>query len=74
MKAKGQDSEHRPYEIVHFYHDPNSLSDKEHFGINGHISYNYYKGESTPSFRVDEAYDLEAEREIETDKNMDHIR
>lgn len=74
MKAKGQDSEHRPYEIVHFYHDPNSLSDKEHFGINGHISYNYYKGASTPSFRVDEAYDLEAEREIETDKNMDYIR
>lgn len=64
----------KAYKIQHFYHDPNSLSDKEHFGMVGNIGDTSYQGVETPTFKVDEVYDLEAERQIETDKNIDHIR
>lgn len=64
----------KAYKIQHFYHDPNCLSDKEHFGMVGKIGYTSYQGVETPTFKVEDVYDLEAEREIETDKNIDHIR
>lgn len=64
----------KAYKIQHFYHDPNSLSDKEHFGMIGNIGGTSYQGIETPTFKVEDVYDLEAERQIETDKNIDHIR
>lgn len=64
----------KTYKIQHFYHDPNSLSDKEHFGMVGNIGDTSYQGVETPTFKVGDIFDLEAERQIETDKNMDHIR
>lgn len=64
----------KTYKIQHFYHDPNSLSDKEHFGMVGNIGDTSYQGIETPTFKVEDVYDLEAERQIETDKNIDHIR
>lgn len=76
----GEDKNHliaepknKAYKIQHFYHDPNSLSDKEHFGMIGNIGDTSYRGVETPTFKVCDVYDLEAEREIETDKNIDHI-
>lgn len=80
-KMIGKDKNHlmaepkdRSYKIQHFYHDPNSLSDKEHFGIEGTIGDTSYQGKETPTFKVENIFDLEAEREIEADTNRDTIR
>ena len=64
----------RTYKIQHFFHDPNALSDKEHFGMIGNIGDTSFQGIETPTFKVEDVYDLQAEREIESDTARDHIR
>ena len=36
--------EHNQLKVLHFYHDPEGLSDPDHFFAIGHISENYYNG------------------------------
>ncbi len=65
-----EDRGHR-YKITHFFHDPNTLSDKHFFGLYGKISGSYYCGVETPTLNADGAYDLAGEKEKEEEKLMD---
>lgn len=59
------------YKVTHFYHDPNSLSDKHVFGLYGKISGSYYGGIETPTLNADGVYDLNGEKEQEEERVYD---
>lgn len=59
------------YKIQHFHHDPNSLSNKEHFGMVGKVVSTAFNGVETPTFDADGVFDLCVERTIETDAERD---
>lgn len=51
------------YRIIHFFHEPNELSDKGSFGLIGTISLDGFRGASFASFNADEATDIHSDEE-----------
>lgn len=49
------------WEIKHFNHYPNTLSNNEHFGMRGKITNAAWQGRETPTLNVDEAFDIDEE-------------
>lgn len=55
------------YEITHFYHEPNDLSDKRHFKLEGTINRNAFRGLETPALNATKAIDIIEDKEKEKD-------
>ena len=56
------DNKDMGYKITHWFHDPNSLSDKNNFGMYGCITDTNYAGKETPTFNAEGVHDID-ERE-----------
>lgn len=68
----GQDKNHLKidhtadgYRIIHFFHNPNMLNDKQTFGLLGTISLDGFRGNSFASFNASEAIDIHKDEEKE---------
>lgn len=55
------------YKVMHFYHEPNKLNNKNNFLARGKVHESYFKGVMTPEFNIDEVMDIDGNMSHEQD-------
>lgn len=58
------------YKILHFYHDPSSLTDKNLFSLTGKIRYDVFRDKKTAVLTADE---MEDKKEVENDQELQKL-
>lgn len=56
------EADDRSYKITHWFHEPNNLFNKRTFGMRGKVTDTSYAGVETPTFNVEEVYDISDEK------------